>query len=242
LGNAIEVPIGTKFGRLTVVSEPWSVKDANGRAHRFVMASCECDSEPQSYSFMNLRSGHTKSCGCLIREATPIGTRFGRLTVTSEPWIVIAGGRHRRRVMASCECDSEPRSYMLSDLRGGNSTSCGCILREKLGFDVTKRPDDYPRLPTRFRKKLASKTCAWVLCGSGFAKDERLNTDHDHHCSRHESHLACIYCVRGHVHTVCNSQIAYWEWAYYQGLGPIPDNVVGYLLKSRPLTLPGEAL
>ncbi len=56
------IPIGTKFGRLTVVGEPYKVKHWH-----CVMCQCECG-QIKGIMESSLRNGDTKSCGCLQRE------------------------------------------------------------------------------------------------------------------------------------------------------------------------------
>lgn len=60
--RAIDIPAGTRFGRLTVVAE------GRTRAGRRAMTCvCACGQE-KVVSTGHLRSGHTTSCGCLHRE------------------------------------------------------------------------------------------------------------------------------------------------------------------------------
>lgn len=56
-------PVGEVFGRLTVVSE---VPRTNPRKRRF-LCLCACGTEVER-ELNKLRTGHTKSCGCLHRE------------------------------------------------------------------------------------------------------------------------------------------------------------------------------
>jgi len=60
----IENIVGEKFGRLTVVSD-----DGVTNETRRVTAECECDEGVvKQYRLNSLRTGNTKSCGCLQRE------------------------------------------------------------------------------------------------------------------------------------------------------------------------------
>lgn len=54
---------GERFGKLTVLKEVPSI-DCNGFKIRMVLCSCDCSNE-KSIRLQYLRSGHTKSCGCL---------------------------------------------------------------------------------------------------------------------------------------------------------------------------------
>jgi hypothetical protein len=171
----------------------------------------------------------------------PVGTRFGRLITVSEVYSRRKGTRSYRCVIASCECESShAREYALVNLRSGVTRSCGCLRGEEL-HGRNYRGVEYPRRAATFLSLLTSDVCAWVLCGKPFQPGERIAVDHDHSCLRHDNRgdrQSCIYCVRGAVHTVCNTRdIMRWDWALDKGLGPIPENVIEYLSKTRPLAV-----
>jgi hypothetical protein len=58
----IDVPAGTVFGRLTVIEEA-----LRRGARRMMLCQCECGTR-KVVDVAKLRSGHTRSCGCLRRE------------------------------------------------------------------------------------------------------------------------------------------------------------------------------
>lgn len=60
---------------------------------------------------------------------TPIGEKFGRLTVTSEATKEERKSRHRK-MHCACDCGNKTMSFLFS-LKDGSSTSCGCIAAEK---------------------------------------------------------------------------------------------------------------
>jgi hypothetical protein len=64
---------GDVFGRLTVVS----IRDASAKKRRWV-CMCECGAEKEVPDH-TLRNGHSRSCGCLIRENI---RRVGKLSLT----------------------------------------------------------------------------------------------------------------------------------------------------------------
>lgn len=64
----------------------------------------------------------------------PPGTRFGRLTVREGERYVQWAKRKRRAALCRCDCGAEV-VISLSNLRTGNSTSCGC---SKRGQTMTK--------------------------------------------------------------------------------------------------------
>lgn len=61
---------GVTFNRLTVVAELAPRVFPSGQRQRMVSVRCECGSKPFDVQLANVRSGNTKSCGCLNREAT----------------------------------------------------------------------------------------------------------------------------------------------------------------------------
>lgn len=76
-----------------------------------------------------MRSGHTRSCGCLARKARAwraldlTGQRFGRLTAI-EP----TEERQRTSVVWRCRCDcGKEMLASTAKLTGGIVQSCGCL-------------------------------------------------------------------------------------------------------------------
>jgi hypothetical protein len=107
--------IGKRFGRLVVTAH------AQGRRW-----SCVCDcGERVVVVGQDLRTGHTKSCGCLKRGWRLIdlaGKRFGRLLVRA-----YAGDRKW-----SCVCDCGARGVVKGQsLRTGHTKSCGCLRKAR---------------------------------------------------------------------------------------------------------------
>ncbi len=60
--------IGLRFGRLTVKSETDRKLDPNGRTRRAFRCRCKCGTEIIALG-EDLRSGNTRSCGCLQVES-----------------------------------------------------------------------------------------------------------------------------------------------------------------------------
>ncbi len=120
---------GKKFGRLTVLkyagSSKWECK-------------CECGNT-KIIRGDSLRSGNTKSCGCLYRETSGkeaedlTGKRFGNL-------IAIKRVENKgRSTMWECQCDCGNITVVSSGhLKEGATKSCGCLLSEK-AVDISGR-------------------------------------------------------------------------------------------------------
>ena len=123
---------GQRFGRLTVVVDL-------GRRNGGVIWRCICScGKLTEVVASSLRSGNTKSCGCLPRERIAemgknsrinlTGQRFGRL-------LVIRDSRKRTEcghVIWLCKCSCGKRVKIISgNLRYGHTRSCGCLKREQ---------------------------------------------------------------------------------------------------------------
>lgn len=117
--------VGNRYGRLTVIERAENAPD--GKAQWL----CKCDcGNLRTVSGVNLRSGHTKSCGCLQRERAresnlidEVGNKYGRLTVLER-----AENTPDGRVQWLCKCDCGTLHVVsASNLRGGQVKSCGCI-------------------------------------------------------------------------------------------------------------------
>lgn len=106
--------IGRRFGKLVVVS---------GDSHRFV-CRCDCGKEILAW-WTNLIQGRKTHCGCgKYADRDEKGKKYGR-------WMVIA--RHQGSVEYwECRCDCGNEGVVSrSNLRSGNSQSCGCLQRER---------------------------------------------------------------------------------------------------------------
>lgn len=70
---------GTVFGRLTVLEELPAEKTPDGkRLHRKVLCRCECGNQ-KLVTAPNLRSGNTRSCGCLhVETCKSMLTKHGK--------------------------------------------------------------------------------------------------------------------------------------------------------------------
>lgn len=63
----LEVPIGTRFGRLVVAGEAGPATHPSGQSHRRMKCRCDCGVEV-AVLLPSLRNGNTKSCGCFSFE------------------------------------------------------------------------------------------------------------------------------------------------------------------------------
>lgn len=130
------------FGRLVVVDLDGITVSGKYRW----LCHCECGGTARVTSDM-LRSGHTKSCGCLRAETIAalgrakaveprIGERHHRLVV-----LAAAGRDDARKVLVLVRCDCG-RSVVMrwGNVRSGNSKSCGCYVRARKRSPMPEHP------------------------------------------------------------------------------------------------------
>lgn len=134
---------GQQFGQLTVIRYIGSGK---------YLCKCLCGKETEVY-VGNLKSGHTKSCGCLRGEGI-IGRKFGNLIVIKEIG--------HKNYLCLCECgNSAIRLY--DSLMATNPSKCCCdkcgkgiranASREKVFKDGTQPSKILPnKKPTKANK------------------------------------------------------------------------------------------
>jgi len=122
---------GNRFGRLTVVA------DSGERPGRRVLWDCVCDcGKSTRVTTDSLRSGHTRSCGCLSRREIEVGQRFGQLTVVAR-----SPRREGTKSVWVCRCDcGADTEVRAGSLTSGNTRSCGCLRRERA--ELAPQADD----------------------------------------------------------------------------------------------------
>lgn len=118
---------GQTFNYLTVVSRAPS---KNGKA--YWKCKCKCGNECIVNSF-NLRSGNTKSCGCLKKEKIAMIGKSNNLDLTNQRFghLIALKPTEKRSgscIVWQCLCDCGKITYVASsDLRRGSTKSCGCM-------------------------------------------------------------------------------------------------------------------
>lgn len=129
MGNTIDIS-GMKFGRLHVIERAENTNDGRARWR----CRCDCGNEAVVIGKL-LRSGHTKSCGCLNKEMITkthlkdlVGQKFGKLTVVSRGNDYISPGRHKHHAQWHCVCECGNKTLVSSNqLLSGKTKSCGCL-------------------------------------------------------------------------------------------------------------------
>ena len=121
-GCLVELNIaGQRFGKLIAVGP---TDERRGSA---VVWECKCDCGNTTFAATrDLRSGNTKSCGCLTNALDLAGQRFGRLTAVRP-----TEERLNRQVVWECKCDCGNTAFAgAGNLRRGSTKSCGCLVSE----------------------------------------------------------------------------------------------------------------
>lgn len=123
--------IGKTYGRLTILSFT--------KNNERVYVSCECG-EIKYKSWQDVKSGHTKSCGCLSKEGRKgvdlTGYRFGKLLVIE----LYSKGNHKSPTLWRCRCDCGGlKLCSTGSLQHGGNISCGCRLGNPTHGDAGKR-------------------------------------------------------------------------------------------------------
>jgi 5-methylcytosine-specific restriction endonuclease McrA len=169
--------VGQRFGRL-VVTEKINQKASN--RSNYWKCLCDCGNERVVFR-SSLVSGKTKSCGCLNKERVSerslknlAGKRFGRLTVISRE-----GSTKNRQSTWKCQCDCGNEKIVSGySLACGDTTSCGCKIKNMLTTHGLSKTKEYSRLKNEKRElskiewtpemdralKKFQKSC--VVCGS----------------------------------------------------------------------------
>lgn len=119
---------GKRFGRLTV---QYSIVRRNG--HSGWMCLCDCGNTAVVQT-SKLKSGHTKSCGCYMRDRASksnsiilTGQRFGRLVaIRRTEGHKTPSGQILSEYECICDCGNV-LNVLAMNLVSGNTQSCGCI-------------------------------------------------------------------------------------------------------------------
>lgn len=152
--------VGQKFERLVITG----ITNVSGRKH--FVCKCDCGNLKTIKKF-DLISGKQKSCGCkrkeigksLIKDIT--GQRFGRLVVTS-----FVGTRNAKSLWnCLCDCGNES-SVGGANLTSGGTSSCGCILTERIKETQTKHGHTAGRVQSKTYR------CYWNMISRCTREDD----------------------------------------------------------------------
>ena len=119
---------GQTFGEVTVFKKAEPLPTTKGNRW---WVRCSCGTE-KIVSAKSLKSGDTKSCGCLSKRNL-VGDTFSELTVLRED--PIKQGK-KRRWICQCSCGNTT-SVATNDLTSGHTRSCGCAKGKLISSGVT---------------------------------------------------------------------------------------------------------
>lgn len=122
-----DVKIGDEFGRLTVIE----FSHTNEKNKKYWKCQCKCgkSSVPEA---SQLKSGHTKSCGCLKNEATARRNKLGRLEITGKKFNKLTATKYSHSSGGKsfwefdCDCGNVTIARA-SFVKNGITESCGCL-------------------------------------------------------------------------------------------------------------------
>lgn len=144
--------IGTKFGRLTIAGDaPYRPGNNNRRVH----ATCECGMVGE-YFLMSLKSGETKSCGCIQRSGeqtykTHGHTRGRKFSPEYHSWA---------SMMTRC---TNPKSWKYADYGGRGITVCErWHAFENFLADMGLRPAGMTLERERVNEGYEPRNCVWA--------------------------------------------------------------------------------
>lgn len=127
MGKKIDIT-GEKYGKLKVIKTGEAIRTKNGVPQTTWVCQCECGNMI-TVPTQSLRSGNTKSCGCL-NEYDLTGKRFGRLTVI-EKVKSKTNPCGSKSTMWKCICDCGNIVNVRTRLLTTSATkSCGCLNSE----------------------------------------------------------------------------------------------------------------
>jgi hypothetical protein len=143
--------INQKYGKLTVLERAGS---KNGSA--FWKCRCDCGNKIIVRGDQ-LRSGNTRSCGCLHNAVDYSGQKFGRLTVIKR-----AENNKHGNVQFLCRCDCGKELVLPSSaLTTGNTRSCGCLYN-----DQNRLPEgeaSFNKIYRMYQKSAANRKVSFTL-------------------------------------------------------------------------------
>lgn len=142
---------GQRYSKLLVLKRTERVRSGRYKW----LCRCDCGSEVEVYND-SLRTGNTKSCGCLVKEAAYqrganlTGMVFSRLTVIKRSEKI--GANKQKYWTCYCECGII-KDVAQAALTGQKTLSCGCYNKEC----VSKRTTTHGKSKTNAYWEMANR-------------------------------------------------------------------------------------
>ncbi len=168
--------IGQKFGRLIVIKKAGSSRDK----HILWLCRCDCGKD-KIIQGNHLKSGATKSCGCLNREKTSIAntkhghTKNGKQSKTHIVW---------QHIIQRC---TNPRDKGYSNYGGRGITVCKRWRKfENFLEDMGEVPEGYQIDRINNDGNYCKSNCRWAT-----RKEQNRNTRRNHYIT-HDGKTQCL--------------------------------------------------
>lgn len=140
-----------RFGRLLVAG--YNAEESKRLGVDIYNCVCDCHNKIVTRG-NSLRSGKTKSCGCITDKINEIGNRYGRLLVIGD----VHSPDKQARWLCKCDCGNEI-IVRGGSLRSGHTKSCGCLAKQMVsGRNSARQGEQRPRYTGSAR------------CGEGIVK------------------------------------------------------------------------
>ena len=141
---------GQRFGKLIAIHE----NGRNKHGHARWLCKCDCGNEV-SVLGIHLRSGKTKSCGCIkynskYNNSEFVNKKFGRLTPIIDNYERVIPDCY---ILCMCDCGNTRLVYK-NDLMTGRIKSCGCLLKPSTCAGYYKHSSGYIYMKHNMGKKL----------------------------------------------------------------------------------------
>jgi len=199
--------IGNRYGKLTVLSRAGS--DSKHKA--LWLCQCECGNQVIVVG-KNLRSGNTRSCGCLQKEMMSTrmlkditGKHFGKLIVLQQDFSKPGPDAYW---LCQCECGNQT-IVAGSALRKGHTQSCGC-LKSKGEEKIIKLLKENNIL---FETQKVFEDCYFIDSNYPARFDFWINNEYlieydgeQHFCSKNSGWDTDEYCKKTQEHDIIKNQ------------------------------------
>lgn len=150
------VSIGDKFGKLTVISDPYLIETSKNHRRQHVDCQCECGEFKRKINSQNLKNGSvlkycSKKCKYYLEDypitkivpeeskLVKLNQKINYLTVTKEAFYYQHKGESNRHKTVEVKCDCGNLKYFREDkFAKGTYKSCGCKWEKKQLTGKTK--------------------------------------------------------------------------------------------------------
>lgn len=122
-----------KFGKLTVVEKTTNPNSKKKRT--YWLCQCECGNIV-TLNKNYVQSGHTKSCGCLQKEAVSLSNTKNWTGVVSDYGVEFISQSRKNKCgqwLWNCKCPLCNKTFEIlpANIMDGSTTSCGCKIQSK---------------------------------------------------------------------------------------------------------------